>query len=636
VVVRTARQATVAALAIAAAGCLPDQRGACSTDLDCGGGSSGLFCAEGVCQGAPRGYFSEVPRTIFGRADTATVRIRVDRAHGGAAVATASLRLNGQSVAGVREPDGRVRFDVPLQLASPGVEAAVRFDVAIRDDLGHETTISETLFVDDLAPRLFIDADTVPSRAVLRGNTVQLRAHVVDGTAVKIITSPGVTVTSQVDGSYLLVLDTRALDPAATLAQVALGATDVAGNTSSTSIQFPLTRVRWQSTTSAVQAAGLAITAERVVASRRGTDSTILNRADGSVVTTVSLAAAPFGNLATNGVSFITARVDGFVSSFTATGAQRWSCYQFGTLNAGPALGTFASNGAEILAAIVVGGGTSTTFDQRLFGLRDDRAVFAASGTSGSCTSTNAAVASAQLTSVNFDQGGTSIGTDGSIYAGALQALVHAAFDGVSWGPATVTALGSRVMGPPAVVRSATAVQIAVVSGMDGQVDAIAFPGGRVTGFPVQASGTFQFAATPPTIAEDGTVTVGSDDRRVAAISPAGTVRWHTTIAAPATTPPTHGTGGILYVGTTAGIVALQLQDGRILWTFATRGAVRTAPALGCDGVLYFGDDSGAVTALQTDSASLADSAWPRGGHDDHGTGDARHALRAADGSCVE
>ena len=107
-------------------------------------------------------------------------------------------------------------------------------------------------------------------------------------------------------------------------------------------------------------------------------------------------------------------------------------------------------------------------------------------------------------------------------------------------------------------------------------------------------------------------------------------------MAAPATTPPTHGTGGVLYVGTTAGIVALQLQDGRILWTFATRGAVRTPPALGCDGVLYFGDDSGAVTALQTDSAELADSPWPRGGHDNHGTGDARHALRTSDGSCVE
>jgi outer membrane protein assembly factor BamB len=144
------------------------------------------------------------------------------------------------------------------------------------------------------------------------------------------------------------------------------------------------------------------------------------------------------------------------------------------------------------------------------------------------------------------------------------------------------------------------------------------------------------FRATPPTIAEDGTITVGSDDGHVAAISPTGSVLWRSSVGGNVAAPPTHGTGGIVYVGTSTGITALRLQDGATLWTFTTSAPVKTPPALGCDGVLYFGDDSGAVTALQTDSTALADSPWPRGGHDVHGTGDARHLVRTPEGACVE
>jgi outer membrane protein assembly factor BamB len=601
--------------------------------LDCGGGSGGLFCAEGVCQGAPRGYFAEVPRTIFARTDTATVRIRVDRAHGGAAAATASLRLNGHPVDGIREADGRIRFDVPLQLASPGVEAAVPFEVAIHDDLGHETTISEALSVDDLPPRLFIDADTVPSRAVLRGSTVQLRAHVVDGTGVTLSSSPGVAVTPQIDGSYLLVFDTRTLDPAATLAQVALGATDVAGNASSISTQFAVTRVRWQFTAGAAPFVSVATAPTRIVATEQGPGAVVLDRATGLVVTNVNVGAGAVGNLANEGTHFYTARVDGKVSSFDLAGTARWTCGPLGSLNGSLALGLFSVAGQNVFAAIVAADANALAtppLDQRFYAVRDDLALLAVSA--GSCTASNGVKASSVVQNFQFDRGAPVIALDGTIYSGAAQALVTAPFDGISWG-AIATAATTRVQGQPALVESAPGVQNALVSGTDGHLDSLSFPGARMTGFPVQASFV---AISAPTIAEDGTIVVGSDDPRVIAISSAGTVRWRTTISARATTPPTHGAGGALYVGTTAGIVALQLQDGKILWTFATRGAVRTPPALGCDGVLYFGDDSGAITALQTDSAALADSPWPRGGHDDHGTGDARHLLRATDGSCVE
>jgi len=231
-----------AALALALAACVPDPGGSCSRDADCEGGAAGLFCAEGVCQSPPRAVFDEVPRTLFARAQTATVRVRVDRAHGGAEVATASLRINGKTVQGAREPGGRIRFDVPLQLAPAGVEATVPMEVFVLDDLGHATVLSGALALDDLAPRVFIDASSVPSQPVPRGAVVQLRAHVFDGSAVTLTTSPGTTLALQLDGSFRMAVDTGALDPSATAAEPVLTAVDTVGLGASASARFAVTR----------------------------------------------------------------------------------------------------------------------------------------------------------------------------------------------------------------------------------------------------------------------------------------------------------------------------------------------------------------------------------------------------------
>ena len=51
------------------------------------------------------------------------------------------------------------------------------------------------------------------------------------------------TLTRQLDGSYLVEIDSRALDPSLTIAQFVLAAADGAGNRSSSSAEFPLTRV---------------------------------------------------------------------------------------------------------------------------------------------------------------------------------------------------------------------------------------------------------------------------------------------------------------------------------------------------------------------------------------------------------
>ena len=61
----------VAALALVCA-CLSDPRGECARDADCASGAPGSFCAEGICQGPPRGTLEAVADRPFARSESLT------------------------------------------------------------------------------------------------------------------------------------------------------------------------------------------------------------------------------------------------------------------------------------------------------------------------------------------------------------------------------------------------------------------------------------------------------------------------------------------------------------------------------------------------------------------------------------
>jgi hypothetical protein len=237
-VVRGAASGAAAALALAA--CVPDPGGSCSLDADCEGGPPGLFCAEGVCQAPPHAVFQELPAVLFSRAQTAIVRVRVERAHGGARDATGSLRINGNSVEAVPEASALFRFEVPLRLAPAGIEGTVPFEVSVFDDIGHASVLSGSLRVDDLPPRVSIDASSVPTQPVPRGTVVQLQVHVFDGSAVTLQTSPATPLSPLLDGSFGMPVDTGALEPSATAAEVVLTAVDAVGLRATASARFPV------------------------------------------------------------------------------------------------------------------------------------------------------------------------------------------------------------------------------------------------------------------------------------------------------------------------------------------------------------------------------------------------------------
>ena len=87
---------------------------------------------------------------------------------------------------------------------------------------------------------------------------------------------------------------------------------------------------------------------------------------------------------------------------------------------------------------------------------------------------------------------------------------------------------------------------------------------------------------------------------------------------------PAIGADGTVYVGSDdKKIHALDGKTGARKWEFVARSYVRSSPAIGKDGTVYIGSFDGNVYAIKTDSKGLAKSPWPMCGQN------AQHAGRA-------
>lgn len=603
--------ALLALVAGALAACLPVQRGQCATDSDCAGGFAGSFCADGLCRGPPRVTVDSVPAVASRRASV-TVRAHVDRGHG---AMSAQLALGSGTVAGAQETAGVFRFEVPLSLAPAGVEGPVAFAISATDDLGHTGRAEGSLTVDDRAPRLTVDAASVPAAPVLRGTLVTLRLTAADLTAVTLAASPG-TVTALPQGAFEVKVDTAQAAPQAGRAQVAITATDAVGNAATAEISFPLTRLKWIARYMGIPV-GLALTHSSVMITGSGFDALIADRQTGAS-RTISLGQSAVGDAITDDTNLISARADNRVCKIALDGTQVWCCDGVGALSAGPAL-----YGKRTLVA---GGGNSTAGSQRLVSLPE---------TPG-CN----AIPSETLT--DFGRASPSIAIDGTIYTGAVQGIVAARLDDVGvWLRPRPSPAQGRYLGAPALYApDPSGAQRMLLSQPTGIVDLYSYPASNTADPQLVWSAQIGSPGTPvttATLSEDGIAVVGSDDRHVVALNPDGTQRWSTRLADSPSAPPTQGAGGVVYVGSNDGtLTALSVASGAVLWTYAAGTAIRTPPAAGCDGTLYFATQEGLVFALATDTVGLAASGWPRAGHDVRGTADARRPLRSASGGCLE
>ena len=101
-----------------------------------------------------------------------------------------------------------------------------------------------------------------------------------------------------------------------------------------------------------------------------------------------------------------------------------------------------------------------------------------------------------------------------------------------------------------------------------------------------------------------------------------GTVLWEFETGHFVQSSPAIGSDGTVYVGShDKKLYALSGKSGGKLWEFETGGAVDSSPAIGSDGTVYVGSRDKKLYAIKTDSKGLAKSPWPMRGQNPRHTG---------------
>ncbi len=622
---------------LASTACIPSPDGECARDADCAHGEPGSFCAEGICQGAPQGTL-EIPAGPVARNATLGIRVHLIRAHGGFAGAHVRLEANGARVPGTQDVDGTLHINAPLAFAPANAEGPTPFVVIVSDDLGHETTLPGSVFVDDEGPRITVAQDSLPTAPVLRGTIVALRVLLTDEASSSLQSSisggPWTMAQQQLDGSFRVEVDSARSPAASTAVEVELLATDALGNSSRSPVAMPLTRVRWRAGSQHADAiVGMTLTDHLVIATTQSGVVAIIDRATGSRTDRAPAAFLPTGNLVNDGTSIFTARADGSVCKLDLDGGVVWCCsMDFGI--AGPlALGPMPqADGASPAISTVLIASHAAASEGRLYAIRE--------GIGAACDFR----ASTPL--AHFLDSGPAIAPDGSVYAGATLSVAVGRFDGLAW-TAQAFARATNAIGQPAFAEPLLGDEPGmqrVLFGTDtGELEDLLFPAPSAAlalpAAPTSISSTAIGAAasSTPVLAADGTAFVSTRDQRLAAIALDGTPRWNTTLSAIAAAGPVVGAAGIIYsAGTDGTLSSFSTADGGLIWSFSATSPITTAPSPGCDSALYFGTRSGEVISLAADAPGLASSLWPMGGHDVRGTGDSRRPLRDADGGCLE
>ena len=103
-----------------------------------------------------------------------------------------------------------------------------------------------------------------------------------------------------------------------------------------------------------------------------------------------------------------------------------------------------------------------------------------------------------------------------------------------------------------------------------------------------------------------------------------GTPIWEFETGSYVTSSPAIGSDGTVYVGSAdRKLYAINGKSGVYLWSFETGEdfEVSSSPAIGSDGTVYVGSVDKKVYAIKTDSKGLAKSPWPMRGQNAQHTG---------------
>ena len=102
------------------------------------------------------------------------------------------------------------------------------------------------------------------------------------------------------------------------------------------------------------------------------------------------------------------------------------------------------------------------------------------------------------------------------------------------------------------------------------------------------------------TIGADGTIYIGSTDKKLYALNPDGTLKWTFTTGGSVYTP-TIGSDGTIYIGSTDKNFYALNPDGTLKWNYTTAGSIQGAAKIGTDGTIYVA--GGGLYALNPDGS---------------------------------
>jgi hypothetical protein len=473
---------------------------------------------------------------------------------------------------------------------------------------------------------------------VTRGGLVSLRVLLTDEAASTLQFSlagaaPDAAV-AQSDGSFLAVIDTSAAPPAATSLAVQFTARDALGNTSTMGVNIPITRLRWRAPSPVNDSiVGIAAIGNSVFATTSLGNFVAADRTAGTRTQASLGSLAPSGNLAINESAVYTALADGRVCKLGFDGSVLWCCASLGPISGLIALGPMPAlqAGAAPVDTVIA---TTASSQGRFVAIRD--------ATANSCNFSGSNPVAIFLSN------SPAIAPDGTLYATAGQAIATGIFDGVAWTTQAFSVPGAAI-GQPAfsapLLTDGVGQRILFATDNEmSQVYAEFFPAPSAAGMLPQTP-SVKFAALPspndlrsttPAFTEDGTAIVATGDSFLVAIAPDGSLEWSTALASEPSAAPAVGAGGVIYTAGNDGTLAAYGLDGGPLWSFQTGASIVAPPSPGCDGAIYVGTSAGEILSIAADHAGLANSIWPREGHDTRGTGDARRPLRDLDGGCLE
>ena len=101
-----------------------------------------------------------------------------------------------------------------------------------------------------------------------------------------------------------------------------------------------------------------------------------------------------------------------------------------------------------------------------------------------------------------------------------------------------------------------------------------------------------------PAIGYDGTIYVGSDDKRLHAVNPNGSGKWSYLTGDMVRSSPAIGSDGTIYVGSYDSYLHAVNPNGTLKWKYKTDDAVESSPAIGPKGTIYVGSNDGYLHAI--------------------------------------